>query len=211
MRLILAEDQFLLREGLVKLLEAHGDEVVTAVTSGPELRDALSTEDFDLALIDIRLPPTFTDEGLQAAIEGRRLRPGLPVLLLSQYVEQLYATELLADGAGAVGYLLKDRVFDGEQFISALRTVAGGGTVMDEDVVSGMVRRSDHLAQLTARELETLALVAQGRSNAAIAATMFVTEKAIAKNINSILAKLKLPPSTDDNRRVMAVLAYLGQ
>ncbi|WIM94356.1 response regulator transcription factor [Actinoplanes oblitus] len=210
MRLILAEDQFLLREGLVKLLEAHGHQVVRAVTDGPALREALAAEDFDVALVDIRLPPTFTDEGLQAALEARRARPGLPVLLLSQYVEQLYATELLADGAGGVGYLLKDRVFDGEQFVTALRTVAGGGTVMDEDVVSGMVGRSDRLASLTARELETLGLVAQGRSNAAIAARMFVTEKAVAKNINSILAKLQLPPSTDDNRRVMAVLAYLG-
>jgi DNA-binding NarL/FixJ family response regulator len=209
-RLILAEDQFLLREGLVTLLQAHGHQVVKAVTSGPELRAALATEEFDVALVDIRLPPGFTDEGLQAALEARRSRPGLPVLLLSQYVEQLYATELLADGAGGVGYLLKDRVFDGEQFITALRTVADGGTVLDEDVVSGMVGRSDRLAALTARELETLALVAQGRSNAAIAAKMFVTEKAVAKNINSILAKLQLPPSTDDNRRVMAVLTYLG-
>ncbi|MEV6598116.1 response regulator transcription factor [Actinoplanes sp. NPDC051346] len=214
MRLILAEDQFLLRDGLVRLLESHGFEVVEAVASGPDLRRAFSTQKPDLALVDIRLPPTFTDEGLQAALEARRERPGTRVVLLSQYVEQLYAKELLADGAGGIGYLLKDRVFNDAQFVSALRTVAAGGTVMDEDVVAGLLRRNGRGAQislLSPRELETLNLMAQGRSNAAIAASMFVTEKAVAKNINSILTKLELPPSTDDNRRVMAVLAYLNQ
>jgi DNA-binding NarL/FixJ family response regulator len=210
-RLVLAEDQFLLRDGLVRFLESVDFEV-TAVATGPDLERALAEEHPDLALIDIRLPPTFTDEGLQVALAARRLRPGLPVMLLSQYVEQLYARELLEDGNGAVGYLLKDRVFNGDQFVAALRSVALGGTVMDPDVVSGLLRRNQHgprLAGLSGRELEALSLMAEGRSNSAIAASMFVTEKAVAKHMNSILTKLDLPPSTSDNRRVLAVLAYL--
>jgi DNA-binding NarL/FixJ family response regulator len=210
-RLVLAEDQFLLRAGLVRLLESAGFGV-TAVATGPDLVRALETEQPDLALIDIRLPPTFTDEGLQAALAARRRRPGQPVVLLSQYVEQLYARELLQDGDGAVGYLLKDRVFNDDQFLHSLRSVASGGTVMDPEVVAALVQRNQHgdrLAALTPRELETLALMAEGRSNNAIATAMIVTEKAVAKNINNILSKLGLPPSGDDNRRVLAVLAYL--
>ena len=213
MRLILAEDQFLLRDGLVRLLEAHGFEIAEAVATGPDLDRALAEQRSDLAVVDIRLPPTFTDEGLQAVLRARRNRTGLPVLVLSQYVEQLYARELLADGHGGVGYLLKDRVFDGEQFVTALRTVAGGGTVMDPDVVSALLRRDDggdRLSRLSPRELEALALMAEGRSNAAIAMAMFVTEKTVAKHINNIMTKLELPPSSDDNRRVLAVLAYLN-
>ena len=164
-------------------------------------------------IVDVRLPPAFTDEGLRTALEARRQVPGLPVLVLSQYVEQLYARELLADQAGGVGYLLKDRVFSDEAFIEALRTVAGGGTVLDPEVISKLLgRRSgdEPMALLSAREREVLALMAEGRSNSAIAQRLFVTEKAVSKHCTSIFAKLDLPPSDDDNRRVLAVLAYLN-
>ncbi|MFJ4681062.1 MULTISPECIES: response regulator transcription factor [Kitasatospora] len=214
MRLVLAEDQFLLREGLSRLLELNGFDIVAAVGSGPELTRALAEHEPDVALVDIRMPPTHTDEGLRAVLEGRRLRPGQPSLLLSQYVDQLYAQELLADGDGGVGYLLKDRVFNSDQFISALHQVAAGGTVMDPNVVSRMLSHSSQdqqIARLTEREREVLGYMAEGRSNAAIAAALVITEKAVAKHINSLLAKLDLPPSRDDNRRVMAVLAYLNR
>ena len=213
MQLILAEDQFLLRNGLIQLLESHELTVTEAVSTGPDLVRALAGPRPDLALVDIRLPPTFTDEGLRAALDARREHPGLPVVVLSQYVEQLYAKELLADGRGAVGYLLKDRVFDGDQFVSALHAVAAGGTVMDPSVVSGLIRRnaeSEPLGRLTGREREVLGLMAEGRSNASIAASLTVTQKAVAKHISSILMKLDLPQSEDDNRRVLAVLAYLS-
>jgi len=167
----------------------------------------------DVAVVDVRLPPTFTDEGLQAAVAARTELPGLPILVLSQHVEQLYARELLTDGAGGVGYLLKDRVSNVGQFIDAVRRVAAGGTVMDPEVVAQLLarrRRDDPLADLTPREREVLASMAEGRSNAAIATKLFVTEKAISKHINNIFSKLGLPPSDDDNRRVLAVLAYLN-
>lgn len=213
MRLVLAEDQFLLREGIKRLLAAYGFEVVAAVGTGPELIDALAEHEPDVALVDIRMPPTHTDEGLRAVLHARRQRPGRPALMLSQYVDQLYAQELLADGAGGVGYLLKDRVFNTDQFVTALRTVAGGGTVMDPDVVSRMLSHNAHneqLARLTEREHEVLSRMAEGHSNATVAAHLVITEKAVANHINSILAKLDLPPSKDGNRRVLAVLAYLN-
>ncbi|MFD3762245.1 response regulator [Streptomyces sp. NPDC058622] len=214
MRVVLAEDQFLLREGLTRLLEPHGFEVVAAVGTGPELIEALAMHDPDVALVDIRMPPTHTDEGLRAVLDARRRRPGQPSVLLSQYVEQLYAQELLGDGAGGVGYLLKDRVFESSSFVGALRRVAAGGTVMDPDVVSRMMSRNAQdrqVSRLTDREREVLGYVAEGRSNAAVAAALVITEKAVANHINNILAKLDLPPSKDDNRRVMAVLTYLNR
>ncbi|MEU0169887.1 response regulator transcription factor [Streptomyces iakyrus] len=213
MRVVLAEDLFLLRDGLVRLLQAHGFEIAAAVESGPELAAALAELDPDVAVVDVRLPPTHTDEGLQCALDARRQRPGLPVLVLSQHVEQLYARELLADGSGGVGYLLKDRVFDAEQFVDAVRRVAAGGTAMDPQVIQQLLaRRSGDdrpPARLTPREREVLELMAQGRSNAAIAGKLVVTERAIAKHTANIFAKLGLEVSDDDNRRVLAVLAYL--
>jgi DNA-binding NarL/FixJ family response regulator len=203
----------LLRTGLVRLLEAHGFEITAAVGTGPELLRALLEHRPDVSVVDVRLPPTFTDEGLQAALAARRQVPGLPVLVLSQYVEQLYARELLADQAGGVGYLLKDRVFDDDSFVDAIRAVATGGTVMDPEVISKLlIRRSrdEPIARLSAREREVLALMAEGRSNSAIAQRMFVTEKAVGKHSTSIFAKLDLALSDDDNRRVLAVLAYLN-
>jgi DNA-binding NarL/FixJ family response regulator len=212
-RVVLAEDLALLRDGLIRLLEANDFEVVEAVDNGPSLLRALVTHRPDVAVVDVRLPPTFTDEGLRAAIEARTQLPGLPVLVLSQYVEQLYARELLADRSGGVGYLLKDRVFNVAQFVDAVRQVAAGGTAMDPEVVAQLLtRRSGDrpLATLTPREREVLELMAEGRSNAAIAARMFVTEKAVSKHTNNIFGKLGLPQSEDDNRRVLAVLAYLN-
>jgi DNA-binding NarL/FixJ family response regulator len=213
-RVVIAEDLFLLREGLASFLKDHGFEIAAAVGSGPELVQALRMHQPDVAIIDIRLPPTYTDEGLRAALAAREQFPGLPVLILSAHVEQLYARELLADRAGGVGYLLKDRVFTDEQFTDALRTVARGGTVMDPDVVAKLLARQGRqapLARLTARERDVLALMAEGRSNSAIAQQLYVTEKAVSKHCTSIFAKLDLPPSDDDNRRVRAVLAYLNE
>jgi DNA-binding NarL/FixJ family response regulator len=212
-RAVVAEDLFLLRDGLVRLLEAHGFEISAAVEGAPALLQALLEHRPDVAVVDVRLPPTFTDDGLRAALEARRQVPGLPVLVLSQYVEQLYARELLADQAGAVGYLLKDRVFNDDQFVDAIRTVAGGGTVMDPEVVGkllGRRSREEPITRLTAREREVLELMAEGRSNSAIAQRLFITEKAVGKHSTSIFAKLDLAPSTDDNRRVLAVLAFLN-
>ncbi|MEU8401524.1 response regulator transcription factor [Nonomuraea sp. NPDC048892] len=188
MRVVIAEDLALLRDGLVRLLTAHGCTVVEAVDNGPMLVNALVRHRPDVSVIDVRLPPGFTDEGLRAALEARRRVPGLPVLILSQYVEQLYARELLSDRSGGVGYLLKDRVGDVGRFVDAVRQVAAGGTAMDPEV---------------------LTLMAEGMSNLAIAARFQVTDKAIGKHTNNIFAKLGLPPSDDHNRRVMAVLAYL--
>ena len=213
MRVVVAEDLYLLRDGLARLLEAHGLEIAAAVGDAPGLLSALLAERPDVAIVDVRLPPTFTDDGLRAAIEARRAVPGLPVLVLSQYVEQLYARELLADEAGGVGYLLKDRVFNDDQFVDAVRAVAGGGTIMDPEVVTkllGRQARQQTLARLSAREREVLELMAEGRSNIAIAQRLFVSEKAVSKHSTSIFAKLDLPPSDDDNRRVLAVLAYLN-
>jgi DNA-binding NarL/FixJ family response regulator len=211
-RVVLAEDLALLRDGLIRLLEANDFAVVEAVDNGPSLLRALITQRPDVAVVDVRLPPTFTDEGLRAAIEARAQVPGLPVLVLSQYVEQLYARELLADRSGGVGYLLKDRVFNVGQFVDAVQQVAAGGTAMDPEVVAQLLTRragDRPLATLTPREREALEFMAEGRSNAAIAARMHVTEKAVSKHTNSIFGKLGLPPSEDDNRRVLAVLAYL--
>ena len=213
MRVVLGEDLALLRDGLIRLLTANGFDVIEAVDNGPSLLRAMVEHRPDVAVVDVRLPPTFTDEGLRAAIEARTRVPGLPVLVLSQYVEQLYARELLSDGRGAVGYLLKDRVSDVGQFVDAVRRVADGGTVMDPEVVSQLLARnaaSTPMHRLTPREREVLGLMAEGRSNAAIAGKLYVTDKAIAKHTNNIFAKLDLPPSTDDNRRVLAVLAYLN-
>jgi DNA-binding NarL/FixJ family response regulator len=212
MRVVVAEDLALLREGLIRILHAYGFEVVEAVDNGPSLVRALNTHRPDVAVVDVRLPPTFTDEGLRAAIDVRARIPGLPVLMLSQYVEQLYARELMSDRAGAVGYLLKDRVSDVGQFIDTVRRVAAGATVMDPDVVASLLARhegDEPLRALTPREREVLSLMAEGRSNAAIAARMFVTEKAVSKHSNSIFTKLGLQQSEEDNRRVLAVLAYL--
>jgi DNA-binding NarL/FixJ family response regulator len=213
MRVVVAEDLFLLRDGLVRLLEAYDFEIAAAVDNAPSLVDALIAEKPDVAIVDVRLPPTFTDDGLRAALAARREVPGLPVLVLSQYVEQLYARELLADHAGGVGYLLKDRVFNDDQFIDAVRRVAAGGTVMDAEVVSkllGRRARDEPLARLSGREREVLGLMAEGRSNSAIAQRLFISEKAVSKHSTSIFGKLDLAPSDDDNRRVLAVLAYLN-
>jgi DNA-binding NarL/FixJ family response regulator len=212
-RVVLGEDLALLRDGLIRLLTANGFDVIEAVDNGPSLLRALVEHKPDVAVVDVRLPPTFTDEGLRAAIEARIAVPGLPVLVLSQYVEQLYARELLSDGRGAVGYLLKDRVANVAQFVDAVRRVAEGGTAMDPEVVSQLLARNagnEPMHRLTPREREVLGLMAEGRSNAAIATKLFVTDKAVAKHTNNIFAKLDLPPSSDDNRRVLAVLAYLN-
>ncbi|MEU2792075.1 response regulator transcription factor [Streptomyces sp. NPDC007100] len=214
MRVVLAEDLFLLRDGLIRMLEAFDFEIAAAVDNGPDLARALAEEQPDVAVVDVRLPPSFTDEGLQCALAARRERPGLPVLVLSQHVEQLYARELLADGTGGVGYLLKDRVFDAGQFVDAVRRVAAGGTAMDPQVIAQLLSRRSQdrpLARLTARETEVLELMAEGRSNTAIAAKLVITERAVAKHTSNIFGKLALPPSDDDNRRVLAVLAYLDR
>nr|WP_221308500.1 response regulator transcription factor [Nocardiopsis mwathae] len=198
---------------MIRLLQAHDFEVVAAVDNGPDLLKALLEHRPDVGVVDVRLPPTFTDEGLQAAIEARRQVPGLPILVLSQHVEQLYARELLSDDGGAVGYMLKDRVFDIGQFIDAIRRVAAGGTAMDPAVISQLLAKHSEagpLAALTPREREVLGEMAEGRSNSAIAQRLFITEKAVSKHINNIFTKLDLPPSTDDSRRVLAVLAYLN-
>jgi DNA-binding NarL/FixJ family response regulator len=211
-RVVLAEDLALLRDGLIRLLSAYGFEVVEAVDNGPSLLRALTTHRPDVAVVDVRLPPTFTDEGLRAALAAREQIPGLPVLVLSQYVEQLYARELLSQGTGGVGYLLKDRVSDVAQFVEAIKRVAAGGTAMDPEVISQLLTRhrdSSPVGSLTPRERDVLGHMAEGRSNAAIAAAMFITEKAVGKHTNSIFIKLGLEQSEDDNRRVLAVLAYL--
>ena len=213
MRVVIAEDLFLLREGLSRLLTAHGCEITAAVDNGDDLLRALLDQRPDVAVVDVRLPPTFTDEGLRTALEARRRIPGLPVLVLSQYVEQLYARELVADQSGGVGYLLKDRVFDSGQFVDAVRRVAGGGTAMDPEVIARLLARNTGdgtLAALSPREREVLALMAEGRSNAAIAQRLVISKRAVAKHTASIFLKLDLQPSDDDNRRVLAVLAYLG-
>ena len=213
MRVVVAEDLFLLRDGLTRLLTAHDFEIAAAVDNAPGLLSALLEQRPDVAVVDVRLPPAFADDGLQAALSARREVPGLPVVLLSQYVEQLYARELLADQKGAVGYLLKDRVFNDDQFVDAIRTVAGGGTVMDPEVVTkllGRRSRDEPVSRLSAREREVLELMAEGRSNVAIAQRLFITEKAVSKHTTSIFTKLGLTASEDDNRRVLAVLAYLN-
>jgi DNA-binding NarL/FixJ family response regulator len=206
-----AEDQALLRVGLTRILEAGGIVVVDAVEDAAALATALTRDDVDVAIVDVRLPPTHATEGLEAAIAARAARPGLPVLVLSQWVEPLYARDLLASAEGAVGYLLKDRVADIDAFVAAVRQVASGGTVLDPEVVAGLVsRRVRPLDRLTPREREVLTLMTEGRSNAAIADRLVVTEKAVSKHITNIFTKLDLPPAPDDNRRVLAVLAWLN-
>ncbi|GLW57914.1 LuxR C-terminal-related transcriptional regulator [Kitasatospora phosalacinea] len=213
MRVVLAEDLYLLRQGLTRLLEAHGFTIAAAVETGPDLLAALLSERPDVAVVDVRLPPTLTDEGLQAALAARREIPGLPVLVLSQHVLQLYARELLADGTGGVGYLLKDRVFNADQFVDAVRRVAAGGTAMDPDVIGRLLQHnagSEPLQRLTPREREVLGLMAEGCSNSAIAARLTVSDGAVAKHIANIFGKLELAPTEDGNRRVLAVLTYLN-
>ncbi|GAB3704464.1 response regulator transcription factor [Amycolatopsis oliviviridis] len=197
---------------MTHLLTAHGFDVVEAVGTGPELERALRSHRPDVSVVDVRMPPTLTDEGLQVSLAVRRDIPGLPILVLSQHVEQLYARELLADGAGAIGYLLKDRVFNADQFIDAVRRVAGGGTAMDPEVIAKLVagNASDPLAALTPREREVLGLMAEGCSNAAIAGRLHFSEGAVGKHTANIFAKLGIVASDDTNRRVLAVLAYLG-
>ncbi|WDZ88263.1 response regulator transcription factor [Micromonospora cathayae] len=208
---MLAEDEVLLREGLVALLTRFGFEVVAAVGSAPALRDAVGAYRPDLLVTDIRMPPDHRDDGLRAAVALRAHHPTLAVVVLSQYVQSEYASALLDSGDGRrVGYLLKDRVADVAEFAATLRRVVGGGTAVDPDVVRHLLRRTrDPLATLTARERTVLALLAEGHSNAAIAAKLHVTEAAVGKHVGNILAKLDLPPSDDTNRRVLAVLAYL--
>jgi DNA-binding NarL/FixJ family response regulator len=210
-RLVLAEDLALLRAGLTQILESRGFTILHSATDLPELEAALQDPDADAAVVDVRLPPGQSDEGLRAALEVRSRRPRFPVLVLSQYVERLYARELLASAEGSVGYLLKDRVSDVDDFVTALKQVIAGGTVLDPEVVAQLMSRRDGepVKRLTPREQEVLSLMAEGRSNAAIAGRLFVTEKAVAKHINNIFTKLDLPLGADDHRRVLAVLAWL--
>jgi DNA-binding NarL/FixJ family response regulator len=211
MRVVIAEDLALLREGLVRILQEGDFEVAAAVDNSSDLLRAIVVERPDIAIVDIRLPPTFRDEGLRAALEARRRIPGLPVLVLSQYVEQAYASELLADGQGGVGYLLKERVGEIREFLDAVQRVADGGTALDPEVVRQLVARSRPLEQLSPREREVLGLMAEGRTNTAIAARLVVTPRAVEKHIHSIFAKLQLPPSDENHRRVLAVLTYLRE
>lgn len=211
MRVVIAEDLALLRDGLSRLLADAGFEVVAAVEDGSSLLRVVVTEKPDVAVVDVRLPPTFRDEGVRAALEARRRVPGLAVLVLSQYVEQTYAAELLADGGGGVGYLLKERVADTRDFVDAVRRVAEGGTALDPEVVRQLVARRGPLAELTPREREVLGLMAEGRSNAGIAAALVISESAVEKHVGRIFDKLGLPGSGPDHRRVLAVLAYLRE
>jgi DNA-binding NarL/FixJ family response regulator len=210
-RVVLAEDGVLLREGLAGLLQRFGFHVAAMAGDAPGLHAAVAAHEPDLVITDIRMPPSFTDEGLRAAVELRRTRPSLAVVVLSQYVQHAYAADLLdsSDGRG-VGYLLKDRVADVEEFITSLRRVCSGGTIVDPQVISQLVRRRrDPLAALSVREREVLTLIAAGQSNAAIARTLVVTEAAVGKHVGNIFAKLRLPQTDDTNRRVLAVLACL--
>ncbi|WP_329282950.1 response regulator transcription factor [Streptomyces sp. NBC_01451] len=209
--MVLAEDSVLLREGLIGLLTRVGHEVVAAVGDANALLAAVTEQEPDIVVTDVRMPPGFQDEGLHAAVKLREARPGLPVLVLSQYVQRTYAAELLDSGDGTgVGYLLKDRVGQVEEFVDALRRVADGGTVVDPEVVRQLLRRRrDPLARLTPREREVLALMAEGRSNGSIARELVVSEAAVGKHIGGILTKLDLPPADGTHRRVLAVLAFL--
>ncbi|MFR9731532.1 response regulator transcription factor [Saccharopolyspora sp. MS10] len=210
MRLVIAEDNALLREGIALLAASAGHEVVGIATSGPAIVPTLLEHRPDLAVLDVRMPPHFRDEGLRAALDVRRLLPGLPVLVLSQYVEQTYAAELLASGAGGTGYLLKDRVGRVEEFLEALERVAAGGTALDPEVVSQLLNRGSPLAALTDREREVLHLMAQGLDNAAISSALVVTERAVSKHIGNIFRKLDLPAGDSGHRRVLAVLTYVN-
>jgi DNA-binding NarL/FixJ family response regulator len=212
MRVVIADDAVLLREGLVRLVEENGHTVVAAVGDGPSLVDAIAEHKPDVSIVDVRMPPSHTDEGLRASVEARTRVPGSPILVLSQYVEVSYADDLLADRVGAVGYLLKDRVSVVAEFLEALERVAGGATVLDPEVVAQLLvrrRRDDPLRNLTPREREVLGLMAEGRSNTAIARKIVVTEGAVEKHVRNIFTKLDLPPDDEQHRRVLAVLAYL--
>ena len=211
MRVMILEDNPILAEGLSLLLDNSGFEVAAVATDADEFARAIATHEIDIAVVDVRLPPTFTDEGLRAAIEARRVRPGLPVLVFSQYVEEVYAAELLAAGSEGIGYLLKDRVSRVDEFIEAVRRVAAGGTVLDPEVVSQlMVKRSSPLDRLTPREHEVLALMAEGLGNTAIAEKLVISEGAVHKHVGNVFLKLDLPPTDSGHRRVLAVLAHLG-
>jgi DNA-binding NarL/FixJ family response regulator len=208
---VILEDNLILAEGLGLLLGNSGFEVAAVAGDADEFAKALAEHQPDIAVVDVRLPPTFTDEGLRAAIEARRLRPGFPVLVFSQYVEEVYAAELLAAGSEGVGYLLKDRVSRVDEFLEAVRRVAGGGTVLDPEVVSQlMVKRSSPLDRLTPREREVLALMAEGLGNTAIGAKLVISDGAVHKHVGNVFLKLDLPPTDSGHRRVLAVLAYLG-
>jgi DNA-binding NarL/FixJ family response regulator len=210
-RVIVADDAVLLREGLIRLLVENGHEVVAAVGDGPSFVDAVIKHRPDVSIVDVRMPPSHTDEGLRASVEARRLVPRTPILVLSQYVEVSYADDLLADRAGAVGYLLKDRVADVAEFLDDLRRVATGATVLDPEVVSQLVVRRGRvpLDSLTTREREVLSLMAEGRSNGAIAKALVVTDGAVEKHVKNIFTKLDLPPDEEQHRRVLAVITYL--
>jgi DNA-binding NarL/FixJ family response regulator len=212
MRVIICEDHALVRDGLERLLGNHGFDVAASVDNPSAFLAAVKSERPDVCVVDVRLPPSFTDEGVRAAIEARRQVPGLPILILSQYVEQTYARELLTGGEGGVGYLLKDRVADPEQFVDAVRRVADGGTALDPEAVATLLGRPDRqgrLDLLTPREREVLSLMAEGRTNSAIAAALVVTERAVEKHVSNIFWKLDLPATGKDHRRVLAVLAWL--
>jgi len=212
LRVVIAEDAALFREGLARLIESRGHQVACSVADGDALVAAVAMHEPDVVVADVRMPPTHTDEGLRAALELRRDYPKLGVLVLSQYIETRYAARLLEDNAAGIGYLLKDRVADVADFAEALERVAAGGTALDPEVVSQLVRSSQQtegLAELTPRERDVLALMAEGRSNAGIAAALVVTASVVEKHVASIFAKLRLPPSEADNRRVLAVLRYL--
>ena len=211
MRVVIAEDLALLRDGLTRLLRDNEFEVVAAVADGDALVTSVLLERPDVAIVDIRLPPTFRDEGVRAALTLRDRSPDTGVLIVSQYIEQAYASELLADGRGGLGYLLKDRIMDVDDFVAAVRRVGEGGTALDPEVVAQLLSRRKPLDVLSPRELEVLGLMAEGRSNAAIASRLVLTVGAVEKHVASILAKLRLPPSSEDHRRVLAVLAYLRE
>ena len=213
LRVVIAEDSALIREGIARLIEESGGTVVAKVGDGEAFVAAVEAHRPDVSVVDVRMPPTQRDEGLRAAIEARRRVPGTPILVLSQYVERQYATELLADRAGGVGYLLKDRVGDVREFMDALRRVANGGTALDPEVVAQLMARNladDPLATLTPREREVLAAMAEGRTNIGVAKQLSISEGAAEKHISNIFGKLQLPESPSDHRRVLAVLAYLG-
>ncbi len=212
MRIVIAEDLALLRDGLTRLLRDNGFEVVAAVADAEALVSSVLLERPDVAIVDIRLPPSFRDEGVRAALTLREHAPETGILIVSQYVEQAYATELLADGRGGLGYLLKDRIMDVDDFVAAVRRVGDGGTALDPEVVAQLLARrrtGGPLDGLSPRELEVLGLMAEGRSNAAIATSLVLTVGAVEKHVANILTKLRLPPSGEDHRRVLAVLAYL--
>jgi len=213
MRIVIAEDAAVIRAGLAEILSDRGHEVVAAVGDAEELQIAVAKHQPDVAVVDVRMPPDFTDEGLRAAVAIRREHPSVGILVFSQYVETRYAADLLATRSGGVGYLLKDRVANVAEFTDAISRVAAGGTAFDPEVVAGLLNASIHasaLGALTAREHDVLALMAEGRSNAAIADRFAVSERAVEKHISNIFTKLGLPPSDSDHRRVLAVLTYLG-